>query len=120
AEQNRPTTQRLRRLETLNAHKTPTLLSLQRGALAEFAADGRFPAAPHSAEVKILERVAVIEFKPGYVTLLYPQRRYRFETHRFDTKRRGAREYVLPKRHSVIGGAINIRPQLHRAAEGRQ
>ena len=117
SEQNRPAAQRRPRLEALNAHKTPTLLSLQRRTLAELAADVRFACASHSAEVEILQRVAMIELKSGDVAFLYSQRRYRFKSNRLDTKRRGAREYVLPKRHSVIGRYIDFVRQLTREAE---
>ena len=71
------------------------------------------PVLRHPPEAEIPQRVAVIELKSGHVAFLDAQRRYRFKSNRFDTKRRGTRKYVLPKRQQRNRPVHRFRTPVH-------
>src|SRR5688572_20715051 len=61
------------------ADKLRTVLALQVGALAQYAADEGLAHRCHAAEAEIVQRGAAVELRPADVSFLHPQGAKRFE-----------------------------------------
>ncbi len=67
------------RLEAFEADDAPAFRCAQHGPIAKLAAYVGFVFRRHLAEPQVIERIAVIEFQPGDMSLLDAQRRQRLQ-----------------------------------------
>src|SRR5437588_1667511 len=115
--QNRPAAQALARLETFDTDKTPALGRFKIGPLAQFAPDIGFARVCHFAQAQIVERVAVVELKPGDMAFFDPERRQRLEAVSLDAERRCRLQDMLPQGNAIVRGDIGFIGKLAREAQ---